>query len=473
MFADFFCARRRQSSALACRPPSMSCWALAIVLGLLFTQRLAHAQDLLEGIEFSSSGTVAPAQVQLRALVRDKGQVLAFDWRELEAIPRCVQSSCELQVPYASCREARLTITDFFGETESAQTSVCLGDAAGEPPAASLDINRGSEEVSVAVIATEGSDPIFETKLWVDGVLVEGDSVTLRRQESVGCQAIDAVVADEAGRVGIARNTHCWSAEAPQVWLGSNAPCELAQTPTALCVESGHPLGLPLQAIPPEDGAPLPLEGCLQKEISGVLEPTATAVEDERGVRSTATLLTCASSTISTSLFFAKAVQPIQATEGATLAVSVALAGGAAPYRFEAELVPQNSVGLAPLPLVDWVPNGSQVLLRFGTLPVGPNAWRLVARGWDRGERAARFEALIEVADKLMDAGVPDAQPDLGTFDMSLPDGGNPAPSPDGGPPTQNAAFSACSATRCRPGRSASSALILGLFVLGVFRRRR
>lgn len=340
---------RRQRGSLGCRAEVMAAVqrSARAALGRSGLVSMVAACTLSSSAGLAAPGLrlvlpaeapVAPARVEVRASATATDPIIDYDWGPLDVAPRCRASSCSVSLPVAACVTLHVAVTTDLGETATATAAACATDGAGAPPIAELVVVEAAERVEITPSWREGSDPIVSARMWVGAereVITPPRVVVLERDG--GCHAVDLLVADGRGRIGLDRRTVCTGEAGPRPWLGAR---EGAITPASsglvLCAEVDHPLGLEVEQISGE----VPLEGCAPPVAPPPeLERRTLVVFDQEGLVSTASLLVArAPDSGAPTLVFATLGQHGRPIAGGPLEVPLAVHGGEAPFSVEATL---------------------------------------------------------------------------------------------------------------------------------------
>jgi hypothetical protein len=319
----------RQSRRLGCTAIRMSFGLLA-----LLSARVALAAATVT-IDVAATSTHAPAKITLSANFDGEDPVIAYDWDLLDSAPRCRLGRCELDVPIASCRRVEVRVTTDLGETATATRAVCLGDVEGQPPIARLVIeDRGEGPVIIRARFDARTDPVRVRRFWIDDREEEGDLGELVRDG--GCHAVDLLIADERGRIGLDRRRICTGVDAPRVWLGAMPASFVPVADTlTVCGDTDHPAALDLVRTQGN----LPIRGCEAIAVPASVRREVVRVRDTSGIESTASLIFgAAPSRAAPRLFFAELRNAVTVREPAPVEVDVDLFGGEGPFAITATL---------------------------------------------------------------------------------------------------------------------------------------
>jgi MYXO-CTERM domain-containing protein len=218
------------------------------LVALLGTTASAETQV---SIEIGPMPLVAPATVALTASVSSDNPVLSYRWSGLDVAPRCRRMACSLPVNIASCRMVSVEVTALDGSIATDRKPVCVDGAGGHPPVAELTISDpgGTAPLSIATSSRAGSDQIRRSALFVDDSTVTAPSGGSIPRDG-GCHAVDLVVVDAAGRIGIDQENVCTSNQAPALWLGAHpSPVPIQPAHPVICAEAEDPLGRSLEGL--------------------------------------------------------------------------------------------------------------------------------------------------------------------------------------------------------------------------------
>jgi hypothetical protein len=202
-------------------------------------------------IEIGPTPLVAPATVALTASVSSDLPVLSYRWSGLDSAPRCRRVACSFPVNIASCRMVGVEVTAADGSVASDRKPVCVDGAGGTAPVADLTVSDpgGTLPLTVSRSSRQGTSEIRWSQMFVDdSTVAAAPEVTIPRDG--GCHAVDLLVVDAAGRIGIDQETVCTSNQAPTLWLGarpSSWPIQPARP--RICAEADDPLGRPLESV--------------------------------------------------------------------------------------------------------------------------------------------------------------------------------------------------------------------------------
>lgn len=313
--------RDRQAFVPGCRAGVM-----ATVLLTAFAQS-ATAQVGI-GVEVTQR---APSPIVVTATVGGDEPVVAYDWSTLPTVERCRAASCTYDEPLSACRSVRAEVTTLRGDVASAERFACVDDERGAPPRARIELAASADGRQVRVVGVAGDEPVAWSRLWIDSESAITDDTWTTLPEDDGCHAVDAVVADRSGRIGVTRKQICAN-DAPRAWVGVDRLCPPIGTPQTFCVEVDHPLGLDVETSSTSDVA----IGCATPNAPGGLAREVFAGVDERGARVFASVLRCGAGA-SPRLFFASLPEGRGGASGAELTLEPELYGGTPPFEVELE----------------------------------------------------------------------------------------------------------------------------------------
>ncbi len=422
------------------QPPMAGCrrgmTLLMAVFGVLLSA-VAHAElgvDLL----VSSSATVAPARFVVMTNVSGDDPVIAYEWQGLDVWPACIGSDCEVELSLAGCRRVSVEVTGLSGDTESADTQLCISDGHGEPPQARLRTLGLGSELKVWGRSSLGDADLVATYLYVDGVPVDDTSTKLSMAS--GCHAVDWMVIDAAGRMGEDRRNLCLSTSGPQLMLGSMPSGFTSSSTQSLCTALDHPLGLPTEVVESDF---VYVEGCGAPEPTpSVFRRLISVAEDSTGVRSIASLISVHVPPGPSTLPWLSQPQELNFERTYTLAI----AGGQPPFTVESEIYSES--GVSSLVAGRQVEN-RQARLWLPPRPLIAAGYRLRATIKDARGAGTIFDMPISVQQMGLDAGV-------------RTDGGP-------GPSVASADSAACTGL----GGEGAAPLLLPLVFAGLLGRRR
>lgn len=222
-------------------------WVLAMVLWA----RPAAAELTVTLVSNATTTPAAPTLATVTASVSGDDPPLEIAWSGLDRWPPCTGTRCEIDLALAGCRRVAVSVTGLSGAVVQDDLQVCAGE--GRPPQARLALAAGDAELEVRADWSPGDAPVRSAALWVDGEPVP-DGEAVLTAEPVACHAVDLVVVDEAGQVGIDSRQLCLGEAGPQVELQVDpAGFVPAEESHAVCVTPRHALGLPLEVL---DGSP-------------------------------------------------------------------------------------------------------------------------------------------------------------------------------------------------------------------------
>jgi hypothetical protein len=329
----------RQSIRLACTSSPMAA-AFAIAAIVTWVSMEASAQGLQIGV--ASSSTIAPAHLTLTASASPGADPLvAYDWKSLEFAPRCRTERCAIDFAVAACRFVELEATTSLGEVLTATRTVCVGDARGRPPIASFKIDDPGAGFPLGAVAhaVPTTDRIAIVRRWLDDKELSADTVEIPKDGA--CHALDLLVADRKGRIGIDHRTLCTRSDAPILWIGASpgpfAPSTSAQQ---LCSEGVDPRGGALV----ETAGTVPLNGCAapMPAPAGVSRQVVRARSGGDPESTASILLATAPSTDPRTLLFARLPDMVFGIQGIELSAVLEIFGGAPPYRVTVSLTKTN-----------------------------------------------------------------------------------------------------------------------------------
>jgi hypothetical protein len=399
---------------------------------------------------------VAPGHIVATASISGSDTILAYRWGTLEVAPRCRGPRCAFDVSVASCRRIEVEVTTSLGETVTATRALCVNDElGGRPPQANLRVSTTSASPSVQIggDAVWGSDPVVVSRLWIDDQEQSGLFASITKDG--GCHAVDLLVADKRGRIGIDRRSVCATDTAPVVWLGATPdPCPELGTRIERCGEASSPLGLSLNEV----AGTVPLAGCGPMELApdGFVR-SFVRVQDSSGALSTASLFSCSAPASSPHrLLFASMPQSIPPlASGQEILVPLSIYGALAPITVDASLTPVgNDQGMnTPATM------GSTVSM-WNVHVVGASmmgSYRLDVLVKDARQLSAHASTLVEVSTNgATDGGIV-------RFDSGFQD--------DGGQHVETT-HNGCAGTIARPARPPSVLhIVLAIGAIGILRR--
>jgi MYXO-CTERM domain-containing protein len=237
----------------------------------------------------------------------------------------------------ASCRRIAVEVTTVLGDTAGSTSTLCVPDEEGSPPGVGLRVDdTPGEPVRVGLEIAQGSDSIVGKRLWIDDQELDGSStVALERDE--GCHAVDAMVYDAQGRIGLAQKTICTGVDGPRLWLGADpGACLPLGERFSLCAEAHHPLGLTMEV----SAGNVPMDDCEQDEaVPNSFGRRLMRVTDAAGIEATASVFVCgAPKTGAPRLLFAALPDAVQGKQGISVQIPALISGGEPPFHYSATL---------------------------------------------------------------------------------------------------------------------------------------
>lgn len=354
---------------------------LVLVIACAAIGQTAGADDLVIALERDTP--IAPSTVTLTASVATGDPILSYHWSGIPAAPRCREKECSFTIELSSCTAVELEAVTAFGETLTATRAVCADSSLdSHPPSIHLSVRNGRART----IGTTGSDPLIFNRTWVDGIEVLESPTDVEVPTTPGCHSIDALAADERGRIAVAQKTVCSDADDPQIWVGG-APSSFVSVGQryTLCAESAHPLGLPIEWT---GGEPLTDDCTFERSPPPSIQHKSITATDSRGISSVAgAFFSAAPLSGPRVLFFAQAQPNVRWTNGQAGRVSISLYGGVPPFA-----ILDRS---APLFLVE---DASDVLvaeLSTVSLPVGANTIQVTLLDAAGFQADASFEVMV------------------------------------------------------------------------------
>jgi MYXO-CTERM domain-containing protein len=345
-FGKYSGSRDRQLAQVACRP----LWMLSLLAGLWFPA-LASAQVTVE-IVASAEEAAAPVALTLTASTAPEDEpILGYEWRGIAVSPRCRARNCTIDFPVASCRRVEVSVTDRFGELTTTSRQVCAYDGTSRPPEANIDVRAG-DPITVSAESVAGADRVVVTRLWIDDREAEGGFGELANDGQ--CHAVELLVADAQGRVGIDQRLVCPDGETPRIVVGADPTfCPQRGGILRACAEVIDPLGEGVDAI---GGERVPLDGCAGLPVPSGVDRIVVRGETGGGVTHGSMIACTAPSSGRANLVFAALPALVNVVRGESKSAVLSIYGGEPPYAIDGSLEGSTTIGISRAGVDDALP---------------------------------------------------------------------------------------------------------------------